>query len=213
MSAYRFLLASFLLCYWVGTVEGQQNADAAPQKSLDAPHIATSSQSTESQENADSQSDEDRELCREQCGGIKQLHRLGGIYLAGQPSADDLKKARDRGIKSVVNLRQPDEIDWDEEKAAQQLGLQYHSIPFRSPESLTDSVFDKARMVLSDREKRPLMLHCGTANRVGAVWLVYRVLDDGVPVAQALDEAKTVGLRTPAYVDKAKDYVHRHQSD
>lgn len=200
MTVYRLLLAGLLVSSCAISVDARQ-------KATDVSQDTTAGQSTETQK------DTDQQLCRDQCGAIKQLHRLGGIYLAGQPSVDDLKKARDRGIKTIVSLREPKELNWDEEAAATQLGLQYQSIPFRSPESLTDAVFDKARKVLSDKEKRPLMLHCGTANRVGAVWLVHRALDDGVPVAQALDEAKTAGLRTPAYVDKAIDYVNRHQSE
>ena len=51
------------------------------------------------------------------------------------------------------------------------------------------------------------MLHCGSANRVGAVWMVYRVLDEGVTWEQAHREALEVGLRTDGYVERAKEYV------
>jgi ubiquinone/menaquinone biosynthesis C-methylase UbiE len=57
------------------------------------------------------------------------------------------------------------------------------------------------------------MLHCGSANRVGAVWLTYRVLDQGVPIETAIEEAKTIGLRSPEYEAKARDYIHRHADD
>jgi protein tyrosine phosphatase (PTP) superfamily phosphohydrolase (DUF442 family) len=71
-------------------------------------------------------------------------------------------------------------------------------------------VFVEARKQLKAAE-RPILLHCGSANRVGAVWLPYRVLDAGLAWDAALAEAKTIGLRTPALEAKAMDYVQRHQ--
>ena len=66
--------------------------------------------------------------------------------------------------------------------------------------------------MLGDKKKQPLMLHCGSANRVGAIWLVHRVLDDGIDVDVAVVEAKKVGLRVPSYLEKAKDYIARTQA-
>jgi hypothetical protein len=37
-------------------------------------------------------------------------------------------------------------------------------------------------------------------------------LDDGVGIDAALEEARTAGLRTPEYVDKARDYIRRTQA-
>jgi hypothetical protein len=38
--------------------------------------------------------------------------------------------------------------------------------------------------------ERPLLLHCASANRVGAVWLAHRVLDGGLSYDAALREAE-----------------------
>ncbi len=143
------------------------------------------------------------------CGDIERLHVFGSFYLAGQPNADDLKLLKDSGIKSVINLRQQDELDWDEAARVKELGMRYHHLPFRSPDSLTDAVFNSARKLLNDKKNQPVVLHCGSANRVGAIWLVYRVLDNGTEYDAALAEAKTVGLRLPAYEEIAKDYIER----
>jgi len=144
-----------------------------------------------------------------QLGMIQQLHSLGGVYLAGQPSPEDFQLVKERGIRTVVNLRLADELDWDEAARVQGLGLEYRHIPFQAPASLTDEVFDQVRKLLNDADKQPLMLHCGSANRVGALWLAHRVLDRGLTVEAALVEAKTIGLRLPAYEEKAKDYIQR----
>ena len=113
------------------------------------------------------------------CGSIKQVHALGGIYLAGQPSPADLELARQDGVRTVISLRHASEIEFDERAVAEGLGLTYVSLPWNAPAELTDEVFARARELLRTAE-RPILLHCGSANRVGAVWLPYRVLDGGL---------------------------------
>jgi uncharacterized protein (TIGR01244 family) len=151
------------------------------------------------------------ELCEAQLGETAPVHAEGNIFLAGQPGADDLVVLADRGIKTVVSLRKPEEVEWDEAAAVRAAGMEFVAVPFDGAEELTDEVFDQVRTVLKDKSDEPLVLHCGRANRVGAVWLAHRVLDDGVGIDAALEEAKTVGLRTPEYIDRAKDYITRQQ--
>lgn len=96
-----------------------------------------------------------------QFGSFKKIHELDGIYLASQPTEDDLREARDdHGLKTVVNIRLPEEMtDIDEEAQAESLGLDYVNIPFRGPETLTDGVFEEYRTVLGDQTRHPLLLH------------------------------------------------------
>jgi uncharacterized protein (TIGR01244 family) len=153
----------------------------------------------------------DDKLAPATCGKIARLHRLADVYLAGQPSPEDLAEAKKLGIKTVINLR-PDAENkaFNEREAVEAAGLAYVHIPFAGPDEATDAVFGEARKQLKAAE-RPILLHCGTANRVGAVWLPYRVLDNGIAYDAALAEAKTIGLRNPALEAKAKDYVVRQQ--
>ncbi len=142
-----------------------------------------------------------------ECGSVKKLHTLGGVFLAGQPAPADFEHVKNAGIRTVINLRLEDELEWNEKALVKELGLSYVSIPFKTPESLTDAVFDEARAVLNDAEQKPILLHCASANRVGAVWLVHRVLDGGITYEEALAEAKTVGLALPAYETRAQEYI------
>jgi uncharacterized protein (TIGR01244 family) len=151
------------------------------------------------------------EIRATQIGSTKPVHLCGKIYLAGQPSPDDLKEAQRQGARTVVSLREKSELNWDEAQSVQQLGMRYHHVPFKSPASLTDQVFDEVRRLLSDAEQQPVVLHCGSANRVGAVWIPFRVLDQGATWEQALAEAKTIGLRMPEYEARAKAYVEARQ--
>ncbi|MBI4606875.1 MAG: hypothetical protein HY721_33335 [Planctomycetes bacterium] len=145
------------------------------------------------------------------CGSVKNIHAHQGVFLASQPSEEDLKLVKEKGVKAVVSLRRRQEIPWDEEMLVRDLGMEFHSLPFHEPAELTDEVFDSVRKLLEDPSKRPLLLHCGSANRVGAVWLPHRVLDGGLSYEDALAEAKAVGLRTPALEERAKAYIESHR--
>ncbi len=148
------------------------------------------------------------EACK--LGEVDRIHRLDKVFLAGQPTAEDFKLAKTQeGLKFVINLRTTEELEYDEAATLKGLGVEYLHLPVQSPAALNDATFDKARKVLADKKNHPVMLHCASANRVGAVWLAYRVLDDKVPLEKALDEAKKVGLRSPDLEAKAKDYIAR----
>ncbi len=146
------------------------------------------------------------------CGTIQRLHTWNGLFLASQPSADDLAQAKSNGIKTVLNLRKPGEpIGFDEAAVVQQLGLTYVTLPFSNKDELTDAVFDRARELLNGIE-RPALVHCASANRVGALWLAWRTLDGGLALDAATAEAKSVGLKTPEFEARAKEYVAARQS-
>jgi uncharacterized protein (TIGR01244 family) len=153
-----------------------------------------------------------RQLQPYSCCQLAKVHLADNVLLASQPSPEGLKEARARGIRTVINLRYPNEVSWDQAAYAQQLGIEYHSIPFNSGQTLTDDVFNQVRRVLNERKEAPVLLHCASANRVGAVWLVHRVLDGGIAYDQALAEAKAVGLRSAEYEARARDYIRRARS-
>jgi uncharacterized protein (TIGR01244 family) len=144
-------------------------------------------------------------------GETINVHSCGKLYLAGQFSTTDLTAISDAGIARVISLRTEGEVDWDEKSAVEQAGMEFVVVPFREAESLTDEVFDRVRSLLGDR-KTATLFHCGSANRVGAVWLPYRVLDEGIPLATAIEEAKNIGLRNEEYLDKARRYIRRKQT-
>ena len=142
-----------------------------------------------------------------QLGMTRNVHSFGPTLLCGQPSREELADAKSRGIRVVITLREKDEVSWDESSVVKKLGLEYHDYGFRAPADLTDKVFDGVRQALRNTKEKPVLLHCASANRVGAVWLAHRVLDAGVSVEKATEEARIVGLRTAAYEQRALAYI------
>ena len=145
-------------------------------------------------------------------GSTKNVHQCGNLYLAGQFKQDDITTFKKQSITRVITLRTEGEVKWDEAAALKSADMEFIKVPFRKPDSLTDEVFDKIRKLLSDKSQTTLF-HCGSANRVGGVWLPYRVLDQGVDLKTALAEAKKIGLRTKFIEQKALDYIKRKQAE
>ena len=143
-------------------------------------------------------------------GETNKVHRLNNLFFAGQFTQADIEKLKEAKIERVITLRMDKELDWDEKAAIESAGLTFARFPFASPGGLTDEVFDKVRESLKDKSQTTL-LHCGTANRAGGVWLPYRVLDEGVDLETALAESKQIGLKSPFIKEKALDYIKRHQ--
>jgi uncharacterized protein (TIGR01244 family) len=145
--------------------------------------------------------------------GVRNYSRVDATVGCGgatDPSAmAGLKK---EGYVSVINLRLANEpgVDIDASRAAAKAaGLKYIHLPFdgASPDPKVVSDFLTA---VADRANQPVFIHCGSANRVGAVWMIKRVLQDGWAVDRAQTEAEAIGLKSPNLVAFATTYIKEH---
>ena len=133
------------------------------------------------------------------CGGATETSALEGL-------------AKD-GFKAVINLRQASEPNANIELNAAQaktLGLKYIHIPFNT-QQLDPKVIDQFLAAIADKSNQPAYVHCGSASRVGAVWLAKRVLQDGWTIEKATEEAKLIGLRSEALEKFALEYIASHK--
>ena len=85
-------------------------------------------------------------------------------------------------------------------------GLRYLSIPVAptAPKSEQAAEFMKT---VKEKSNRPMLIHGGHANRVGAFWMIYRVLEQGWAEEEALEEATRIGLTSPTFKKFAQDYI------
>jgi uncharacterized protein (TIGR01244 family) len=130
---------------------------------------------------------------------------------AGQPTIEDLTALRDDGNVAILNLRLPDEHDAAaEQAAAEELGMKYFNIPVVGSDP-QDSQAAEFLALTDDPENRPMFIHCGSANRVGAFWMIRRVLRDGWDLEAAQTEAEEIGMRAPGLRTFALSYIERNQ--
>jgi uncharacterized protein (TIGR01244 family) len=139
-------------------------------------------------------------------GEAQPAHKSGKYYLAGQPAEGEFADWKAKGVRTVISLRTPGEIDWDEKAAVEAQGMKFVSIPFRGADTLGDAQIEAALKELADESNGPILLHCGSSNRVGAIWYAHRIRHDGLTPEAALAEAKQAGLRSPALTEVIDAY-------
>jgi uncharacterized protein (TIGR01244 family) len=133
---------------------------------------------------------------------------------AGQPTVEQLQGLKDQGVRAVLNLRPPTEFDATAEAArVRELGMAYYNVPVPGSGAIEDARVEEFLRLSDDTANQPMFIHCASANRVGAFWLIRRVLRDGWDVARAEEEATRVGMRAASLREFALDYISRHQAN
>ena len=130
----------------------------------------------------------------------------------GQPRLEHLARLKEEGVRAVINLRQPGEHRAGEERAeAERLGLRYFNIPVAFGEPKEEQVTEFLKLT-DDAANRPAFVHCTGAIRVGAFWMIRRVLRDGWTIEDAEKEAEKIGLREAPHLNEfARAYIEKHR--
>src|SRR5262245_21387608 len=134
------------------------------------------------------------------------------LATGGQPTDAAFAKLAANGYRSVLNLRTASEgVDLKhEQEAVEKAGMRYVNIPVvaSSPKPEQAEEFIKA---VKNKDNQPMLIHCGSANRVGAFLMIYRVVELGWPEAKALEESTRVGLTSPVMKKFAQEYIAAHK--
>lgn len=152
-------------------------------------------------------------MAQEELPPIRNFLRVNDKFCTGgQPRLEHLAKLKAEGVKAIINLRQPGEHRAGEEEAmAKQLGLRYYNIPVVFADPKEEQVTEFLKLT-DDAGNLPVFIHCTAAIRVGAFWMIRRVLRDGMTVEAAEEEAKKVGLRDAPHLNEfARSYIEKHR--
>jgi uncharacterized protein (TIGR01244 family) len=140
--------------------------------------------------------------------GIVNYTRVDAtVACAGATPPEAMAGLKALGFVSVVNFRTAGEQGANIEgsrAAAEAAGMKYIHLPFRAA---TPEVAEAFLEVVADTSNQPVYIHCGSANRVGAMWYIKRVKQDGWDSARAMTEAETIGLRSATLKEFATAYV------
>lgn len=141
-------------------------------------------------------------------GAVQNFSRIKpNIAVSGQPDEENLKKASESGYKTVINLRPREEWPFDEESLVKDLGMKYVLIPISNPQSLNLEKAKQLQIILNDKSAYPLLIHCGSSNRVGALYALYEYLDKKLPVDRAIEIGKRAGMTSPALEERVKELI------
>lgn len=143
-------------------------------------------------------------------GLVNACTPLPGVATGGQPREPHLAALAQAGYQTIVDMRLPEEPHgFDEPAAAAEAGLDYVSLPVGHA-GVSDAVIDELRALLADPARQPVLVHCGSGNRVGAALIPHFILDRGMAPQEAVDLAVRVGLRSPDLAQQALGYAERH---
>ncbi|MFO3703624.1 beta-lactamase hydrolase domain-containing protein [Xanthomonas codiaei] len=131
-----------------------------------------------------------------------------GHYASGQPTQLQLAELARKGVRTVINLRTPEEpVDYDEAMEADRLGLRYATLPIADASDLdTTRIHAFGRLLDQARREGEVLIHCASSNRVGAMVALDQVFNRGTPLAAALEHGRAAGLKTlePAVIALAQ---------
>ena len=153
-------------------------------------------------------------VTKETLPGVTNFARVETtIACAGATTATAVPGLKQMGYASIINLREASETGADvdgEAAAAKTAGINYVHIPFNtaSPDPAAVDTFLKA---VTAPANQPAFVHCASANRAAAMWMIKRIQVDKWDADRAGAEAAALGLTNPALKKFVLDYVQAHK--
>jgi len=134
------------------------------------------------------------------------------VATAGQPTDNAYAKLAAKGYRTVLSLRTASEGPSVEREKdlVEKSGMRYVNIPVVGSDPRPEQA-DAFIAVVKDQANYPMLIHCGSANRVGGFWMIYRVVVQGWPEDKASEEATRIGLSSPVIKKFATDYISSHK--
>jgi protein tyrosine phosphatase (PTP) superfamily phosphohydrolase (DUF442 family) len=144
-------------------------------------------------------------------GASDNVTHIENLYFSGQVDIESLQMARMQGVTTIINSRYPSEMDWDEKSAAENLGLEYISIPI----SKTSDTFDPqtiARIdtMVGERKGQKILMHCSSGNRVAAWYAIHLVDKQNMKDDEAIDVARRNGLTREGMESRVHNYLDKN---
>ena len=88
--------------------------------------------------------------------------------LCGQPKLEDLKEFKSRGWSTILNLRNPEElenVDFNIALSCQKLDLEYHHIPIIIKAEFNKTALQRVHELLISLADKKIVIHCASGKR------------------------------------------------
>lgn len=138
------------------------------------------------------QSHQDTRMLHDHIPGLRTPR--AGVLTGGQPEATAWPLLADGGVGTVINLRPDAELDGRDVAAeAATAGLDYVQIPVAGAGDVTT---EKATALWQAMQAAdgPVLVHCASGNRVGALMALAAVEHEGLAPEEALALGREAGL-------------------
>ena len=134
------------------------------------------------------------------------------VACAGATTPAALAEVKKMGYNSVINLRTTGENGFDadaEAAAAKAAGITYVHLPFNA-QAPDPALVDNFLKAITDKANQPAFIHCASANRAAALWMIKRIAVDKWDVDKATEEATALGMTSPALKAFAIEQAKKH---
>jgi len=114
------------------------------------------------------------------------------LYRGGEPSKKGLQQLKEKGVKTLIDLRASSATTKSEEATAHELGMKYINLPMSSKAPTEAQLATYFEAVRQGRDKNePVFLHCAHgSDRTGCLVGIWRVTEDGYSYPQAYAEMR-----------------------
>ena len=132
------------------------------------------------------------------------------VGFGGATGPEAMPWLRSHGFATVISLRFADEAGVDVEgsrAAAKAVGLKYLHLPFDPEKRPEPDVVGDVLAAVGDRLNQPVYIHCNSATRVAALWMIGRVLKDGWDIDAAAKEVGLIALKPAEAIAFGSWYV------
>lgn len=119
-----------------------------------------------------------------------------GLHTGGQPSEQDLQSFATQGVRTVIDLRSDSEPrGYDEAAAVKAQGMRYERLPISGADDLTSANASALKQLL-DNSGHPVLVHCASGNRAGALLALMAQQEEGASRDAALELGRKAGLKS-----------------
>jgi uncharacterized protein (TIGR01244 family) len=140
---------------------------------------------------------------------LGKVEPIDGLTTAGQPDEAAFRVFAENGYRVVIDLRTAGEDrGLDEPAFVEALGMKYIAMPIDGP----DINFEKARELdeLLDSYDEPVLLHCASSNRVGALLALHAFAETG-DAELALERGRAAGMKSLEMPVRGLIYAEKHK--
>ncbi|HEX4871280.1 MAG TPA: sulfur transferase domain-containing protein [Nevskiaceae bacterium] len=116
------------------------------------------------------------------------------LVTGGKLEARALPAVKAAGIQRVIDLLPEAEHDYDEASMVAAVGLAYENLPVAGAAGLNPETVRRFDALLQAGGETPTLIHCASANRVGALLALRAAWHQGASPEAALDLGRRAGL-------------------
>ena len=127
---------------------------------------------------------------------IEQMGKVAydrNVYISGSPSVEGVQMLQRRGVRTVIDLREPDEKQYATIAAVREMKVNYVQLPMDS-ERLTDEQAEKFLQVIDKYDHEPVLINCYGRNRAAAMYGLYLGMRWDMDADDAIERAHRAGM-------------------